>query len=332
MKGYKRLGLDNTKEIFARAVKEGFAVPAYNFNDMEMMQGIIEACAETGSPVMLACSTGAIKYMRMPVLINLAKAAVDYARSMNSSIPVVLHLDHGPDFEACKLCIDSGFSSVMIDGSHLSYEENVTVTKKVVDYAHSQNDYVTVEGELGVLAGIEDDVVAEKSSYTKPEEVEDFVSRTNVDSLAISIGTSHGANKFSPEQCNRNEKGVLVPPPLRFDVLAEIEQRLPGFPIVLHGSSTVPMNDVNTIKKYGGTLKDSVGISEDQLVKAAKTAVCKINVDTDGRLAFTSAIRKVFGDKPGEFDPRKYLGAARDNLKELYMSKNKEIFNSAGRY
>ncbi|MGE5447298.1 MAG: class II fructose-bisphosphate aldolase, partial [Bacteroidales bacterium] len=252
-----------------------------------------------------------------------------YAKELGCEIPIALHLDHGDTFELCKDCVDNGFSSVMIDGSHHSFEDNIALTKKVVEYAHAHG--VTVEGELGVLAGVEDDVVAEQSHYTKPEEVIEFVTRTGVDSLAISIGTSHGANKFTPAQCTRNADGVLIPPPLRFDILEEIEQKLPGFPIVLHGSSSVPKEDVETINKFGGALKDSVGIPEEQLRKAAKSAVCKINIDSDGRLAMTAAIRKVFAEKPGEFDPRKYLGPARDALKELYAHKNINVLGSAGK-
>ena len=275
-------------------------------------------------------SSGARKYANKNLLKNMARGAVEYAHELGYDIPIVLHLDHGDSFELCKDCIDSGFSSVMIDGSHLPYDENVALTKKVCDYAHSLPNYVTVEGELGVLAGVEDDVSAEESHYTKPEEVQDFVSRTGVDSLAISIGTSHGRQKFKPEQCTRTADGVLIPPPLAFDVLEEIEKKLPGFPIVLHGSSSVPVEYVKEIEKYGGKLADSVGIPEEQLRKAAKSAVCKINIDSDGRLAMTAAIRKVFAENPAEFDPRKYLGPARDELKKLYMHKNKEVLGSAG--
>jgi fructose-bisphosphate aldolase class II len=329
MVSYKELGLVNTKEMFKKAIEDEFAVPAYNFNNMEQMQAILQACVETKSPVILQVSSGARKYANSTLLRNMAKGAVEYVKELGCEIPVVLHLDHGDTFELCKDCIDSGFSSVMIDGSHHSYEENVALTKKVVEYAHA-ND-VTVEGELGVLAGVEDDVVAEESTYTKPEEVVDFVTRTGVDSLAISIGTSHGANKFKPEQCTRNEEGVLVPPPLKFDILEEIEKQLPGFPIVLHGSSSVPQETVKVINSNGGALQDAVGIPEAQLRKAAKSAVCKINIDSDGRLAMTAAVRKVFVDKPAEFDPRKYLGPARDALKDLYMHKNKEVLGSAGK-
>jgi fructose-bisphosphate aldolase class II len=324
---YKDLGLANTKEMFAKAVDGGYAVPAYNFNNLEQLQAIIQACVETKSPVILQVSSGARKYANANLLRNMARGAVEYAKELGCEIPIALHLDHGDTFELCKDCVDSGFSSVMIDGSHHSFEDNIALTKKVVEYAHAHG--VTVEGELGVLAGVEDDVVAEQSHYTKPEEVIEFVTRTGVDSLAISIGTSHGANKFTPAQCTRNADGVLVPPPLRFDILEEIEEKLPGFPIVLHGSSSVPQEDVETINKFGGALKDSVGIPEEQLRRAAKSAVCKINIDSDGRLAMTAAIRKVLAEKPGEFDPRKYLGPARDALKVLYMHKNINVLGSA---
>ncbi|MBQ5780808.1 MAG: class II fructose-1,6-bisphosphate aldolase [Spirochaetaceae bacterium] len=331
MTSYKELGLVNTKDMFAKAVKGGYAIPAYNFNNMEQLQAIIQACVETKSPVILQVSSGARKYANKNLLKNMARGAVEYAKELGYEIPIVLHLDHGDSYELCVDCIESGFSSVMIDGSSLSYDENVALTKKVCDYAHSRADYVTVEGELGVLAGVEDDVVAEESHYTKPEEVQDFVSKTGVDSLAISIGTSHGRQKFKPEQCTRNADGVLIPPPLAFDILAEIEKKLPGFPIVLHGSSSVPIEYVKEIEEFGGKLSDSVGIPEDQLRKAAKSAVCKINIDSDGRLAMTAAIRKVLAQKPEEFDPRKYLGPARDELKKLYMHKNKEVLGSADR-
>jgi len=249
-------------------------------------------------------------------------------RDAGSPVKFALHLDHGDTFELCKSCIDSGFSSVMIDGSHHSYEDNIKLTRQVVEYARDYD--VTVEGELGVLAGIEDEVSAEKSTYTKPEEVEDFVSKTNVDSLAISIGTSHGAMKFKPEQCTRDERGVLVPPPLRFDILEEIEKRIPGFSIVLHGASSVIPEYVQMINTYGGKLKDAVGIPEEQLRRAAKSAVCKVNIDSDGRLAMTALIRKIFAEKPAEFDPRKYLGPARDELTKMIIRKNKEVLGSAG--
>ncbi len=328
---YRELGLVNTVELFKKAVAGGYAIPAYNFNNMEQLQAIVQACVETNSPVILQVSKGARDYANATLLRNMARGAVEYAKELGNKIPIVLHLDHGGDFEICKECIDNGFSSVMIDGSHLTYEENVALTKKVVEYAHSRPDYVTVEGELGVLAGIEDDVVAEASTYTQPEEVIDFVSKTGVDSLAISIGTSHGANKFKPEQCTRNEEGVLVPPPLRFDILEEIEKKLPGFPIVLHGSSSVPQDLVKVINDNGGKMKDAIGIPEEQLRKASKSAVCKINIDSDGRIAMTAAVRKVLNDKPQEFDPRKYLGPARDSLKEIYKHKNENVLGSAGK-
>jgi fructose-bisphosphate aldolase class II len=285
------------------------------------------ACVETKSPVILQVSKGARDYANINLLRNMARGATEYAHELGFDIPVVLHLDHGDSFETAKDCIDNGFSSVMIDGSHFPYEENVALTKKVVEYAHKFD--VTVEGELGVLAGIEDDVVAEHSTYTQPEEVIDFVSKTGVDSLAISIGTSHGANKFKPEQCTRNADGVLIPPPLRFDILEEIEKQLPGFPIVLHGSSSVPQEFVKMINENGGHLQNSVGIPEDQLRKAAKSAVCKINIDSDGRLAMTGTIRRVFNESPEIFDPRKYLGPARSALKEMYMQKNRDVLGSA---
>lgn len=324
---YKDLGLVNTKDLFKKAVDGGYAIPAYNFNNLEQLQAIIQACVETKSPVILQVSSGARKYANATLLRNMARGAVEYAKELGYEIPVVLHLDHGDTFELCKDCIDNGFSSVMIDGSHHPYEENIALTKKVVEYAHAHG--VTVEGELGVLAGIEDDVVAEHHTYTEPEQVVDFVSRTGVDSLAISIGTSHGANKFTPAQCTRDANGVLVPPPLKFEILEEIEKKIPGFPIVLHGSSSVPQEYVEMINQNGGTLKDSIGIPEEQLRRAAKSAVCKINIDSDGRLAMTAAVRKVFIEKPGEFDPRKYLGPARDELKKLYMHKNLSVLGSA---
>lgn len=331
MVNYKDLGLVNSKELFKKAIAGKYAIAAFNFNNLEQMQAIIGAAAETNSPVILQVSSGARKYANQTLLRYLAQGAVEYAKELTSGkgIPVVLHLDHGDSFELCKSCIDMGFSSVMIDGSHLPYEENIALTKKVVEYAH-QHD-VTVEGELGVLAGIEDDVVAEHHTYTEPDEVVDFVTRTGVDSLAISIGTSHGANKFTPDQCTRDEKGVLVPPPLRFDILEEIEKRIPGFPIVLHGSSSVPQDLVATINKYGGKLKDAIGIPEEQLRKAASSAVCKINIDSDGRLAMTAAVREVFAEQPGEFDPRKYLGPAREGLKKLYKHKIENVLGSANK-
>ena len=329
MTSYKELGLVNSKELFAKAIKGGYAVPAYNFNNMEQLQAIIQACVETKSPVILQVSNGARNYADKYFLRNMAKASVEYAHELGYDIPIVLHLDHGSSYELCVDCIENGFSSVMIDGSSLPYDENVALTKKVCDFAHKYD--VTVEGELGVLAGVEDEVNAAESHYTKPEEVQDFVSKTGVDSLAISIGTSHGRCKFTPEQCTKNEDGILIPPPLAFDVLAEIEKNLPGFPIVLHGSSSVPVEYVKMIEKYGGKIPDSVGIPEEQLRKAAKSAVCKINIDSDGRLAMTAMVRKVLAENPGEFDPRKYLGPAREELKNMYAHKNREVLGSAGK-
>ena len=316
MISYKELGLVNSKEIFAKAVKGGYAIPAFNFNNMEQMQAIVMACVETKSPVILQVSSGARKYANQTLLRYMAQGAVEYAKELGANIPIVLHLDHGDSFELCKSCIDMGFSSVMIDGSHHSFEENIKLTKQVVEYAHAHG--VTVEGELGVLAGVEDEVSSDHHTYTQPEEVEEFVSRTGVDSLAISIGTSHGAFKFKPGQ----------KPEIRLDILKEIETRIPGFPIVLHGASSVPQDVVAQINKYGGKLEDSIGIPEDQLRKAAASAVCKINIDSDGRLAMTAAIRKVFAEKPEEFDPRKYLGPARDSLKELYKHKIIKVLGS----
>ncbi len=320
MVNYKDLGLVNTRELFAKAMKGHYAIPAYNFNNMEQLQAIIQACCASNSPVILQVSSGARKYANQTLLRYMAQGAVEYAKELTNGkgIPIVLHLDHGDSFELCKSCIEYGFSSVMIDGSHHSYEENVALTRKVVEYAHQYD--VVVEGELGVLAGVEDEVSAEHHTYTQPEEVQDFVSKTGVDSLAISIGTSHGAFKFKPGP----------DPKIRLDILAEIEKRLPGFPIVLHGASSVPQDLVKMINQYGGKLKDAIGIGEDQLREAAKSAVCKINIDSDGRLAMTAAIRKVFAEQPGEFDPRKYLGPARDLLKELMIRKNNDVLGSSG--
>jgi fructose-bisphosphate aldolase, class II len=325
---YKDIGLVTTTEMFAKAMKGKYAIPAYNFNNMEQLQAIVMGCVESKSPFILQVSSGARKYANQTLLRFLAMGAVGMINDAGSPVKFSLHLDHGDTFELCKSCIDSGFSSVMIDGSHHSYEDNVKLTKQVVEYAHAHN--VVVEGELGVLAGIEDAVVAEKSTYTKPEEVEDFVKKTNVDSLAISIGTSHGAMKFKPAQCTRDARGVLVPPPLRFDILEEIEKRIPGFPIVLHGASSVIPEYVEMINKNGGALKDAVGIPEEQLRKAARSAVCKVNIDSDGRLAMTALIRKTLAEKPAEFDPRKYLGPARDELIKMIIHKNKEVLGSAG--
>jgi len=315
---YRNLGLVNTREMFARAVKGGYAIPAYNFNNMEQLQAIIQACVEVKSPVILQVSSGARKYANQTLLRYMAEGAVQFSRELGGNIPICLHLDHGDTFELCVSCVETGFSSVMIDGSHHPYEENVRLTRQVVGYAH-QHD-ITVEGELGVLAGVEDDVKAEEHTYTRPEEVEDFVSRTGVDSLAIAIGTSHGAYKFKPG----------TNPKIRLDILHEIEKRIPGFPIVLHGSSSVPPEIVAQVNRFGGKLKDAIGIPEEQLREAARSAVCKINIDSDGRLAMTAAIRKVFAEKPDEFDPRKYLGPARDALKELYKHKCVAVLGSAG--
>ena len=322
MVSYKELGLVNSREMFQKAMAGKYAIPAFNFNNMEQLQAIIMACVETKSPVILQVSSGARKYANQNLLKNMAKGATEYAHELGCDIPIVLHLDHGDSFELCKSCIETGFSSVMIDGSHLPYEENIALTRKVVEYAHPFD--VTVEGELGVLAGIEDEVSAEHHTYTRPEEVEDFVKRTNVDSLAISIGTSHGAFKF------KVKPGESIPP-LRFDILEEVEKRIPGFPIVLHGASSVPQDIVAEINKYGGDIQNSAGVPEEQLRRAASSAVCKINLDSDGRLAMTAAIRKVLTEKPGEFDPRKYLGPAREKLKELYIHKINNVLGSANR-
>ena len=331
MVSYKELGLVNTREMFAKAIDGGYAIPAFNFNNMEQLQAIIMAAAETKSPVILQVSKGARAYANQTLLRYMAQGAVEYAKELGWEKPqICLHLDHGDSFETCKSCVDFGFSSVMIDGSSLPYDENVALTKKVVEYAHQFD--VTVEAELGVLAGVEDEVSAEESHYTKPEEVVDFVSKTGCDSLAISIGTSHGAYKFKPEQCTLDPKtGRLVPPPLAFDVLEGVEKQLPGFPIVLHGSSSVPQDEVYTINAHGGKLQAAVGIPEEQLRKAAKSAVCKINIDSDSRLAMTAAVRRVFDEKPAEFDPRKYLGPARDNMKKLYIHKIVNVLGSDGK-
>jgi len=326
---YKDLGLVNTKEMFKKAMEGKYAVPAYNFNNMEQIQSIITACGKSNSPVIMQVSSGARKYANSTLLRYMAEGAVKMAREQGFNMPIALHLDHGDTFELCVQCIESGFSSVMIDGSHHSYEKNVELTSKVVEYAHKYD--VTVEGELGILAGVEDDVVAEKSTYTKPEEVEDFVKKTGVDSLAISIGTSHGAFKFKPEQCTKNAEGVFVPPPLKFDILEEIEKRIPGFPIVLHGASSVVPEYVKIIEENGGALKAAVGIPAEQLRRAAKSAVCKINIDSDGRLVLTAIIRKIFKDSPAEFDPRKYLGPARDELVKMMIDKNENVLGSAGK-
>lgn len=319
---YQELGLSNTRDMFAKAMSGGYAIPAYNFNNLEQLQAIVTACSETASPVIIQVSKGARNYADQTMLRYMAMGAVQMAREMGSTIPIALHLDHGDSFELCKSCIESGFSSVMIDGSHLPYDENVALTRKVVEFAHQFD--VTVEGELGVLAGIEDEVEAEHSTYTQPEEVEDFVSRTGVDSLAISIGTSHGAYKFKLKE----GEGV---PPLRFDILEECEKRIPGFPIVLHGASSVVQEYVQLINRYGGQMDGAVGVPEEQLRRAAGSAVCKINIDSDGRLAVTAKVREHLANNPAEFDPRKYLGDARNELIRLIKHKNEAVLGSAGR-
>ena len=320
---YKDLGLVNTKEMFKKAMAGKYAIPAYNFNNMEQLQAIVGGCAESNSPVIIQVSSGARKYANQTLLRWMAKGAVEMVRKdLKSNIPICLHLDHGDTFELCKSCIETGFSSVMIDGSSHTYEDNIALTKQVVEYAHEYE--VTVEGELGVLAGIEDEVKAEIHTYTDPNQVEDFVKRTGVDSLAISIGTSHGAYKF------KLKPGESVPA-LRFDILEEVEKRLPGFPIVLHGASSVLQEYVQMINKFGGKMENAVGVPEEQLRRAAKSAVCKINIDSDGRLVVTAIIRKVFAEQPSEFDPRKYLGPAREELKKLIIAKNTNVLGSAGK-
>lgn len=328
MVSYKTLGLVNTREMFKRAINGGYAIPAFNFNNMEQLQAIIKASSELKSPVILQVSKGARNYANQTLLEYMAQGAVEYAKELGCAHPeIALHLDHGDSFELCKSCVDMGFSSVMIDGSALPYDENVALTKKVVEYAHQYD--VTVEGELGVLAGVEDEVASEVSHYTKPEEVIDFTSKTGVDSLAISIGTSHGAYKFKPEQCTRDPKtGRLVPPPLAFDILDAIMQQLPGFPIVLHGSSSVPQEYVDIINKFGGKLPDAVGIPEEQLTKASESAVCKINIDSDSRLAFTAGVRETLALHPEYFDPRQYCGKAREYMVDLYSHKIKDVLHS----
>ena len=318
------MALVTSTEMFKKAYDGGYAIGAFNVNNMEIVQGITEAAAELKSPVILQASAGARKYANNDYLVHLVKAAVE----LHPEVPMVLHLDHGADFETCKSCIDSGFTSVMIDYSSHSFEENIAESKKVADYAHEHG--VVVEAELGTLAGVEDDVkvAAGNESYTRPEEVEEFVSRTGVDSLAIAIGTSHGAYKFTPEQCTRNEQGILVPPPLRFDVLEECMKRIPGFPIVLHGSSSVPQEYVSIINEFGGKMPDAIGIPEEQLRKAAKLAVCKINIDSDLRLGMTAGIRKHFVEHPDHFDPRQYLGDGRANVKAIVAHKIKDVLGS----
>jgi fructose-bisphosphate aldolase class II len=323
MVSYKELGFVNTREMFKDAMKNGYAVPAYNFNNMEQLQAIITACVRSRSPVILQVSKGAREYANATLLRWMGKGAIEMMKEMTPKpVPVALHLDHGDSFELCKSCVDNGFSSVMIDGSSLPYDENVKVTKQVVEYAHKYD--VTVEGELGVLAGIEEHVSSEKSHYTNTDDVEDFVKKTGVDSLAISIGTSHGAYKF------KVKPGEEVPP-LRFDILEEVEKRIKGFPIVLHCSSSVLKEYIDMINRYGGKMENAVGVPEEQLRKAAKSAVCKINIDSDGRLVMTAIIRKIFAEKPSEFDPRKYLGPAREELIKMYISKNENVLGSANR-
>ena len=331
MVSFKEIGLVNTREMFKKAVDGGYAIPAFNFNNMEQLQAIVQAAAETKSPVILQVSKGARNYANSTLLRYMAEGAVAYAKELGWENPqIVLHLDHGDSFELCKDCVDMGFSSVMIDASSLPYEDNIALTKKVVEYAHKYD--VTVEAELGVLAGVEDEVSSAESHYTKPEEVIDFATRTGCDSLAISIGTSHGAYKFTPDQCTRDPKtGRLVPPPLAFDVLHEIENKLPGFPIVLHGSSSVPQEYVDMCNQYGGNLPNAIGIPEEQLREAAKSAVCKINIDSDSRLAMTGAIRKYLAENPSHFDPRQYLKPAREEMKKMYIHKIVNVLGSNGK-
>ncbi len=318
------MALVTTKEMFRKAYEGGYAIGAFNINNMEIVQAITEAAGELRSPVVLQVSAGARKYAKQEYLMALAQAAI-----RDADIDLALHLDHGADFEICKACIDGGFTSVMIDGSHHTFEDNIALTRKVVEYAHERG--VVVEGELGRLAGVEDDVKvsAEDSSYTRPEEVEEFVTKTGVDSLAIAIGTSHGAYKFKPEQCKRNADGVLVPPPLRFDILEEVGKRLPGFPIVLHGASSVPQEYVREINSLGGKLPDAIGIPEEELRQAARLSVCKINIDSDIRLAMTAGIRRVLSNQPDVFDPRTYLSVARAEVKKMVEHKIKDVLGSA---
>ncbi|MBR2933262.1 MAG: class II fructose-1,6-bisphosphate aldolase [Clostridia bacterium] len=319
------MALVNTKKMFEQAYKHGFAIGAFNVNNMEIVQAITEACKEEKAPVILQVSKGARAYANHTYLVKLVEAAAIEC----PEIPIALHLDHGPDFETCKACIDGGFTSVMIDGSSHSFKENMEITKKVVDYAHKFG--VTVEGELGTLAGIEDEVSHEVGSYTRPEEVEEFVKYTGVDSLAIAIGTSHGAYKFKPEQCTVNEKGILVPPALRFDILEEVSRRLPNFPIVLHGSSSVPQEYVKMVNENGGQMPNAIGVPEEELRHAARLSVCKINIDSDLRLAMTGTIRKFFNEQPSKFDPREYLKPARANIKEVVRHKLIDVLGCAGK-
>ena len=319
--------LVTTTEMFKKAYDGGYAIGAFNVNNMEIVQGITEAAQEEKAPLILQVSKGARAYANHTYLVKLVEAAVIEC----PDIPIALHLDHGPDFETCKACIDGGFTSVMIDASSKPFEENIAITRKVVEYAHDHG--VVVEAELGTLAGVEDDVKvsAEDSSYTRPEEVEEFVTKTGCDSLAIAIGTSHGAYKFTPAQCTRNEKGILVPPPLRFDVLEEVSKRLPGFPIVLHGSSSVPQEYVKMINEHGGKMPDAIGIPEEELRHAAELSVCKINIDSDLRLTMTGTIRQFFEEHPDKFDPREYLKPARANIKELVRHKLIHVLGCAGK-
>ena len=318
--------LVTTKEMFKKAYEGHYAIGAFNVNNMEIVQGITEAAKELNAPLILQCSAGARKYAKHQYLVHLVQAAIE-----DTGLPIALHLDHGADFETCKSCIDGGFTSVMFDGSHYSFKENIEKTKEVVEYAHAHG--VVVEAELGQLAGIEDDVkvAAHEAHYTDPNEVEEFVKETGVDSLAIAIGTSHGAYKFTPDQCTRNEQGILVPPPLRFDILEEVAKRLPNFPIVLHGASSVPQDFVKIINENGGHMPDAVGVPEDQLRKAASMAVCKINIDSDGRLAMTAGIRKHFNDHPDHFDPRQYVADGRTNIKAIVSHKIKEVLGCDGK-
>ena len=318
--------LVTTTEMFKKAYDGGYAIGAFNVNNMEIVQGITEAAKEVNAPLILQVSKGARAYANHTYLIKLVEAAI-----IETGLPICLHLDHGDTFELCKSCIDGGFTSVMIDASSKPFAENIELTRKVVEYAHDHG--VVVEAELGALAGIEDDVKvsAEESHYTRPEEVEEFVSKTGCDSLAIAIGTSHGAYKFTADQCTRNEKGELVPPPLRFDILEDVSRRLPGFPIVLHGSSSVPQEYVKMVNENGGKMPDAVGIPEDQLREAASMSVCKINIDSDLRLAMTGTIRKFFHDHPDKFDPREYLKPARANIKELVKHKLIDVLGCDGK-
>ena len=318
--------LVTTKEMFEKAYNGGYAIGAFNVNNMEIVQGITEAAAELNAPLILQVSKGARAYANHTYLIKLVEAAV-----IETGLPIALHLDHGNSFELCKSCIDGGFTSVMIDASSKSFEENIALTRQVVEYAHDHG--VVVEAELGTLAGIEDEVnvSAEDSSYTRPEDVQEFVERTGCDSLAIAIGTSHGAYKFKPEQCTVNEKGILVPPPLRFDVLEEVSKRLPGFPIVLHGSSSVPQEYVKMINEHGGKMPNAIGVPEEQLRQAARLSVCKINIDSDLRLAMTGTIRQFMDEHPDKFDPREYLKPARANIKELVRHKLVDVLGCAGK-